>query len=206
MQKSDQVEPVCGKGTYDLDAEGVKVGRAGLVLKARGPGVCFPQVPPWSPSRVMVAPPPPQLWGHTLVGVGFPDALCGLECVKGVGEVYVWVRFVHQIIQHIHSLHDGHVLVREASELDALERRREKPAVLHGPQRWLQGYRAASFCGSKAGRHAPAPAPAPALAPAPAPSESALGAGSFYLPADEVHRLVSVHELVGGEDSIQQRA
>jgi hypothetical protein len=55
--------------------------------------------------------------------VGFPDALRGLERVEGVGEIYVWVRFVHQIIQHAHSLHDGHLLVREASILDALERR-----------------------------------------------------------------------------------
>lgn len=69
--------------------------------------------------------------------MGFSDALRGLERVKGVGEVYVWVRFVHQIIQHIYSLHDRHLLVREASKLDALERR-ETSAILHVPQRGLQ--------------------------------------------------------------------
>lgn len=86
----------------------------------------------------MVAPPPPQLKGHTLVWVGFPDALRGLKRVKGVGEVYVRVRFVHQIIQHVHGLHDCHLLVGEASKLVALERR-EKSAILHVPQKGRQG-------------------------------------------------------------------
>lgn len=62
-------------------------------------------------------------WGRTLVGVGLPDALGRLEGVEGVGEVHVWVRLVHQPVQHVYSLQDGHSLVREAPELGVLARK-----------------------------------------------------------------------------------
>lgn len=37
MQKSDQVEPVCGKGTHELEAAGIEVGRAGSGLESEEP-------------------------------------------------------------------------------------------------------------------------------------------------------------------------
>lgn len=57
---------------------------------------------------------------HTLVRMGFPDALSSLEGMEGIGEVHVWVRLVHESIQHVHSFQDSHFLVGEAPKLGVL--------------------------------------------------------------------------------------
>mmetsp|Transcript_76941 Transcript_76941/g.124498 ORF Transcript_76941/g.124498 Transcript_76941/m.124498 type:complete len:201 (+) Transcript_76941:536-1138(+) len=41
-----------------------------------------------------------------LVGPLFADALCCLEVVDAVREIDVWVRVIHQVVQHLNNLHD----------------------------------------------------------------------------------------------------
>ena len=36
-----------------------------------------------------------------------PDPFCSLEIMNAVWNVYVWVRIIHQLIQHLDCLHDG---------------------------------------------------------------------------------------------------
>lgn len=115
MQQPHEVEPVWeGQGQSRLERVGDE-GRGGVAWGSRvrpGKGT--------DPSSH-----PPHLGGggggrHTLVRVGFPDPLCRLEGMVGIGEVHIRVRLVHQLIQHVHSLQDSHLLVGEAPKLDVL--------------------------------------------------------------------------------------
>lgn len=97
MQKSDQVEPVCGKGTYDLEAAGIKVGPGDCFSQGGGGPVGEGQVSP-VPLKGSDSTSPTTAAELTLVRVGFPDALRSLERMKRVGEIYIRVRFIHQIV------------------------------------------------------------------------------------------------------------
>lgn len=66
-------------------------------------------------------PPPPRPRHPTFVRVGTPDALGGLIGVEGVGEVHVWVGFVHQLVQQLQRLHGAHPAQRAAPVLSALQ-------------------------------------------------------------------------------------
>lgn len=122
---------------------------------------------------------------RTLVGVGFPDAFSGLEGMEGVGEVHVWVRLVHQPVQHVHSFQDSHFLVGEGPKLGVLGQEGEVST-------------ATRLVGSGRGP----------LHPSTWPGEEGLAGeeAAKYLLPDEVHGLLSVHELIRGKDTVQERA
>lgn len=116
MQQPHEMEPVWkGEGQSRLVPGGGKTG-AEEEDGAWGSGVR-----PGKGQDPFALPLQPTTGGRcTLVRVSFPDALSGLEGMEGIGEVHVWVRLVHQPVQHVHSFQDGHFLVGEATKLGVL--------------------------------------------------------------------------------------
>lgn len=57
----------------------------------------------------------------TFVRMGLADALSSLEGVKGVGEIHIRIRLVHQLVQGHNGVHHSHLSVVAAGPLRVLQ-------------------------------------------------------------------------------------